>query len=83
MTRTLIGTLCLRKESGICLCLAPTPSAVALEIGCVALMAGGDLGWIGVPALATAGELLGDGSPSLISLHLWLFCLIGLRFFQA
>lgn len=36
VTRTLIGTLCLRKDSGICVSpLASVPSVVALELGCV------------------------------------------------
>lgn len=37
-TRTLIGTLCLRKDSGICFLPASMTSAVILGLGCVTLL---------------------------------------------
>lgn len=62
MTRTLIGTLCLRKDSGICL-LAPMPSVVVLELGCVALswLVGVGTG-LGIPLGPLQQDLLDDGS---------------------
>lgn len=51
MTRTLIGTLCLRKDSGICPLLAPMTYVVAVELGCVVLSWLMGLGWAGLGSL--------------------------------